>query len=106
MNADIIFNETAGLGRTVSLFGLCAPVSATFSFPAPRLDLGTFFSVSPRTQSSWRIVRERMVGFFVSITGLIDGAREVLRRTVRLCRCKGSFRRQMVLRLSFAGRRL
>ena len=106
MNANIIFNETAGLGRTVSLFGLCAPVSAMFSFSAPRLDLGSFFSVTPRTQSPWLIVRERMIDFTVSITGLIFSVRRIVRRAVRLCRCIGDFRRQKIMRLSFAGRRL
>ena len=106
MNATIIFNETVGLGRTVSLFGLCAPVSSMFSFAAPRLDPGTFFSVTPRTPSPWMFVRERMIDFQVSITGLIVSVRRTLRRAVRLCRCMGSFRRQMVMRLSFAGWRL
>ena len=106
MNADIIFSETAGHGRTVSLFGLCAPVSSMFSFSAPRLDAGVSFSVVPRPQSPWLIVRERMVDFTVSITGLIFSVRRIMRRAVRLCRCMGDFRRQKIMRLSFAGRRL
>ena len=106
MNASIIFNEAAGLGRTVSLFGLCAPVSSMFSFSAPRLDFGAFFSVTPRTQSPWLIVRERMYDFTVSITGLITSVRRTLRRAVRLCRCMGNFRRQKVMRLSVSGWRL
>lgn len=106
MNEDIIFNKTAGYGRTVSVFGLCAPVPAMFSFSAPRPDSGVFFSINPRTESSWQIVRERMIDFTVSITGLIFSVRRTLRRAVRLCSCMGSFRRQQVMRFSFAGRRL
>lgn len=107
MDSKLIFNETRGYGFTISLSGIAVSVSRDFSFAAPELEIGDFFSVNSRMQSCWLFVRERIDHFYVSVTGLID---ENLRKAVRATVCFASsvfnFRRQQVLRLSFAGRRL
>ena len=106
MIGNITFHEPAGSGRTVSLFGLAVAVPVMFSLPSPQLDRRAVVSVTPRMQSPWMIVRERLLDFSVSITGLIVGACRIMHRAVRRCFCIGSFRRQMIMRLSFAGWRL
>ena len=108
MDRNLFFNETAGNGYSISLCGFSASVSKVFSFAAPELDFGEFFSISARLHSEWVIVRERIDHFSVSITGLICG---YVRRTVRsvMLSCAKrtpNFRRLRIMRLSFSGFRL
>ena len=108
MNGELFFNETAGDGYSISLCGSSASGSKVFSFAAPELNFGDFFSVSARLHSEWMIVRERIDHFSVSITGLICG---FVRGTVRsaMMRCAKrtpNFRRLRILLLSFCGFRL
>lgn len=107
MDSKLIFNETRGHGFTISLSGIAVAVSRVFSFAAPELEIGDFFSVTSRMQSPWLIVRERIDQFYVSVTGLIgENLRKAVRATVHFASRVFNFRRQQVLRLSFAGRRL
>ena len=108
MDRDLFFNETAADGFSISLCGYSASVSKVFSFAAPELEIGDYFSVTSRMQSRWLIVRERIGQFYVSVTGLICG---FVRRTVRsvMKRCAQrtpNFRRLRIMRLSFCGFRL
>ena len=107
MNSKLIFDETRGSGFTISLSGIAVSVSRVFSFAAPELEIGDYFSVTSRMQSRWLIVRERIGQFYVSVTGLIgENLRKAVRAAVRFGAHVFNFRRQQVLRLSFAGRRL
>lgn len=103
----ISFNGTAGNGFTISLHGFAASVSEIFSFSAPELCIGDFFSVPARLQSEWLIVRERMDHFWVSITGLICAAvPETVRSALNFAYRAFNVRRLRILRLAFSGRRL
>ncbi len=107
MNGKLFFDETRGSGFTISLSGFAVSVSRVFSFAAPELEIGEFFSVTSRMQSCWLIVRERIDRFYVSVTGLIgESLRKNVHAAVRFASGVFNFRRQQVLRLSFAGRRL
>ena len=107
MGGSFFFNGTAGNGFTVSLHGFAVPVPEIFSFSAPELFIGEFFSVHARLQSEWLIVRERMDHFWVSITGLICAAVPGKVRSALNCVCRVfNVRRLRILRLAFSGRRL
>ncbi len=107
MNGKLIFDETRAGDLTISLSGIAVSVSRVFSFAAPELEIGDFFSVTSRIQSRWLIVRERIDQFYVSVTGLIEeSVHNAVRAAARSVSRVFNFRRQQVLRLSFCGRRL